>query len=912
MNVWSKFLSQFNGESMLIIKRDIIDPMKTKLGKKFRRLQKTLSKGRRGKSSSRKKSGKSKETTLRFLTIATSLVLFSMVLGIVFVIGLFAYYSRFLPNPNTLLERSEELSTKLYDRSGTPIFEVYGDKNRILITLDEVSPELVSATLATEDATFYQHQGYSPKAMVRAFINTAFGEGLQGGSTLTQQVVKNTLLTQDRTLVRKIKEFILSLQLENNYEKEQIIQMYLNETPYGGQNYGVYTAAKAYFAKHPKDLTLAESAYIAGLPQSPTYYSQFGVNPQAGIERKNYVLNLMHTKGWIGADGKRHYISKEDYEEAKNTNLDFQTAAVSFEAPHFVFWAKSVLIDMFGEEVVEQGGLQVTTTLDLDLQNKAQQIVYDEIESAKQSLNVYNGSLVAMNPQNGEVLAMVGSKGYFLSSEPEACVSGAAGPEGCKFDPQLNVTLSERQPGSSIKPITYATLLEQGYPAAYPLLDVPTKFEGSSPTRPYIPRNYDGIFRGPMSLRKSLGNSLNIPAVKALKIAGIDNMIDMAEEMGITTFTDRDRFGLALTLGGGETKLLELTNAFGVFASKGKYHKATPILEVKDSYGRVLYTNNDGGRKVLSEEVAFLISDILSDDGARSAVFGPRSLLYIPGHQVAVKTGTTDDKRDNYAIGFTSEIVAGVWVGNNNNEKMNPYVASGITGATPIWREFMLTYLEDKEPVEFEPPETVEKIIIDELTGMLPFGDFYSRPEWFIEGTEPTTQSDWYQRIEICKKDGRIANDSCKKYGDTEIKTYVSIKAALPEWQHSVDQWVYENYGADSKYYPPQMKSKLEFEEDGDLQDDLDPVIEIVNLDDGDTVPRVFRLKAEISSPKDIKKVKIYLNGDKVAEDESDPYGYNFDLDSSYIGKEVELKVTVEVKDRNDDSDSVKVKVGAH
>jgi len=302
-----------------------------------------------------------------------------MITGILSITVVFAYYSRFLPNPNTLQERSEDLSTKLYDRNGTSIFEVYGEKNRILIKVDDISPYIISATLAAEDATFYQHLGYSVHAMLRAFKNTIFGEGLQGGSTLTQQVVKNTLLTSDRTVVRKIKEFILSLQLENKYSKDQILQMYLNETPYGGQNYGVYTASKAYFAKDPKDLTLAEAAYISGLPQRPSYYSQFGSNPQAGVERKDYVLSLMNTKGWIGADGKRHFINDEDYEAAKNQELEFQASAISFEAPHFVFWAKSVLIAMFGEDVVEQGGLQVTTTLDLDLQNRAQEIVYEQI-----------------------------------------------------------------------------------------------------------------------------------------------------------------------------------------------------------------------------------------------------------------------------------------------------------------------------------------------------------------------------------------------------------------------------------------------------------------------------------------------------------------------------------------------------
>lgn len=849
--------------------------------------------------------------TLKILTALANLTLILLITGITLLIAVFAYYSRLLPNPNTLLQRSEELSTKLYDRKGKPIYEVYGEKNRILVTLENVSPNLVHATLSAEDALFYEHRGYSIKGMLRAVKNTIFGEGLQGGSTLTQQVVKNTLLTQERTLSRKIKEFILALQLENNYSKEQIIQMYLNETPYGGQNYGIYTASKAYFNKEPKDLTLAESAYLAGLPQSPSRYSQFGSDPQAGIKRKDYVLYLMKERGWVGPDKERHFLSEEDYKNALAEKLNFQSAAISLEAPHFVYWAKSYLINLFGEDAVEQGGLQVTTTLDSGLQEEAQKMVFEQIESVKQSLNLYNGAMVVLDPKTGEVLAMVGSKGFFLDSEPAGCVSGGGGENGCKFDPQVNVATSPRQPGSSIKPITYATMLSQGYTAAFPFLDVPSRFPGSSPTNPYIPVNYDGIFRGPMSLRKSLGNSLNIPAVKALRIVGIENMLGTAEKMGITTFGSKENYGLALALGSGETKLLEMTNAYSVFAAQGLFRKASPILEVKDSYGNVLYKHKDAGKRVLSEEVAFLISDILSDDGARSEVFGANSLLNITGHQVAVKTGTTDDKRDNYAIGFTPSIVVGVWVGNSNNERMNPAVASGISGATPLWREFMLYYLDKKTPSKFVAPKTVKKMRVDSLTGMLPMDEFSSREEWFAKGTEPTSRSEWFQRIEVCKDDGRIANESCKNAGKTKAKTYVKILAELPEWQYSVDQWVYEHFGGNSQYYPPEMKSALEYDSDGKLKD-ADPVVKIVNIKDNSTIPAIFRLKVEVSAPNDIKRVSMYLNDEKVAEDTSEPYGYNFNFSPADIGKKVQLKAVALDSEGNKGDDEVDFEIGGY
>ena len=613
----------------------------------------------------------------------------------------------------------------------------------------------------------------------------------------------------------------------------------------------------------------------------------------------------MNVRGWIDEDGKRHYISKEEYEAAKNEELKFQQTGISFIAPHFVFYAKQQLADMFGEDVVERGGLQVTTSLDLDIQTKAEQIVFEEVEKAK-SLNVWNGAMIALDSKTSQILAMVGSKGYNIKPQPEGCISGTTDENSCKFDPYVNVTLSLRQPGSSIKPITYATMLSQGYTAAFPFLDVPTRFPGESVDKPYIPVNYDGIFRGVMPLRKALGNSLNIPAVKALKIVGIDNMIDTAEKMGVSTFKDRQRFGLALTLGGGETRLLEMTGAFNVFAAKGVYRRPNPIIEVKDAKGNTLYKWQDtGGVQAVTPEVAFLISDILSDDGARSDAFGAGSLLNITGHRVAVKTGTTDDKRDNYAMGFTPSVSIGVWVGNSNNEKMNQYVASGITGATPIWHRFMAEYLKDKPSEKFEPTKDVKKIDVDKLTGMLPADDAEKRTEWFITGSEPTAKSDWYQRIEICKIDGRVSNSGCKGADETEVKTFVKVRAELSEWQYGVDAWVKENYTKEEKYFPPQMTSALEF--DGDEVSNKDNVaVGIMDLKDGDKVYLDFRLNVEVSSYKDVEIVRFYMDDNKVGEDKSLPYGYNLNLSAKDIG---EHQFEVSVTDENGNKGSKKIRL---
>jgi len=843
---------------------------------------------------------------LQLLTYLATFVLIGLVAGVLILVLVLAFFSRSLPDPNRLLERNFELSTRFYDRNGKLLYELFGEKNRTLVKLDQISPNVVHATLSTEDADFYFHHGFSIRGMLRAVKNIAGGDSLQSGSTLTQQVIKNTLLSQEQTMTRKIKELILSLQLENKYSKEDILQMYLNESPYGGQNYGIYSASKAYFNKDPKDLSIAESAYLAGLPQRPSYYSQYGPNPEAGIARKNYVLYLMNERGWVEADGKRHYLNDEEYEKAKNEELHFDVAKVPFAAPHFVFYVKQQLIDMFGEELVEQGGLAVTTSLDLDVQNLAQQIVQEEVDKS-QSMNVWNGSMVVLDPKTGQILAMVGSKGYNLDPLPENCVSGGTGEDGCKFDPYVNVSLSERQPGSAIKPLTYATMLSQGYSVAFPFLDVPSRFEGSAPDKPYIPVNYDGTFRGVVSLRRSLGNSLNIPAVKALKIAGLDNMIDLAEKMGISTFGDRSRYGLALTLGGGETKLLELTGAYSVFASGGAYRRPTPLIEVKDAGGKILHKWQDtGGTQVLDPSVAFLISDILSDDGARSSAFGAGSLLNIPGRQVAVKTGTTDDKRDNYAMGYTPSVVAGIWVGNSNNEKMNPNVASGITGATPIYNRFMKEYLNNKPVEKFEPPKDVKKIEIDEFTGMLPNGDDGRRWEWFQENTVPTAKSDWYQRIEVCEIDGRIANEGCVDADETEEKTFVKIQAELPEWQSSVDWWVKENY-KDSKYFPPQMKSRLEFDGD-EVENKNDVYVAITSPIEKSAVYLDFRLNVEVSSYYDVEGVNIYMDGEKVADDDNEPFGYSFSLPASKIGTH-EIEVTARNEKGDKGSDKVKFEV---
>lgn len=590
-----------------------------------------------------------------------------------------------LPTPDRLTSIATPSTTEFYDRNGKLLYRLYEGRNRSKVNLDELPKYMIDATIAIEDKHFYQHRGIDFFGIARSIYVYARERQVQGGSTLTQQLIKNTLLTSDRTFERKIKEVFLALWTETVYNKDEILQMYFNEVPYGGPAWGIEAAAQTYFGKSAKDLTLAEAAYLAGLPASPTVYSWFGTNPELGMQRQQQVLRRMLE------DGK---ISESDYRIASSEKLQFAAVPNSIKAPHFVMWLRQNLAQKYGEKTVSQGGLKVYTTLDLDLQQKAEQIVADEV-SKLSYLRVSNGAAMITDARTGGVLAMVGSKDYYAN-------------DGGNF----NVTTATRQPGSSIKPITYVTGFKLGYSPGNVMLDIPTSFKNAWET--YTPVNYDGKFHGPVSIRQALGSSYNIPAVKMLALVGIDNMVQTARDMGITTFNDLSRFGLSLTLGGGEVKMVDMMSAYGTFASGGVRHNTTGIVKVVDSSGVTLEDSSDNsGVRVLSPGVSYMISSVLSDNGARTPAFGPNSLLNIPGHTVAVKTGTTDLKRDNWTFGYTPDYVVGVWVGNNNNLPMDPALSSGVTGAAPIWNRIMTEVLRDKPNVAFERPGEVADMTID-------------------------------------------------------------------------------------------------------------------------------------------------------------------------------------------------------
>lgn len=779
----------------------------------------------------------------------------------------FVVFARDLPSPTKLASRDVSLSTKIYDRNEKLLYDIFGNQNRALVNLSELPPYIKEATIAIEDKNFYKHQGVSQRGILRALFNMLFRGKIQGGSTLTQQAVKNVLLSPERTITRKIKEFILAIQVEQRYSKDEILTIYLNEVPYGGTAYGIEAAAQTYFGKKAKDLTLTEAIILAGLPQKPTAYSPFGQNPKAYIARSEDVVRRMR---------EDEYITKEQEAQVKKElpKVSFAEQGAGIRAPHFVLYVRDLLVDQFGQRVVEQGGLRVTTTLDLDLQEEAQKAVAEEIAKLK-NLRVGNGAAIVTNPKTGEILAMVGSKDYFAKD----------------YDGNVNVTLAKRQPGSAIKPINYATAFKKGYNPAFLIMDVSTEFPGGAGQPPYKPVNYDGNFRGPIQVRFALGNSVNIPAVKMLGYVGVEEMLKTAESMGLTTLSatkeNLERFGLSLTLGGGEIRPIDMAEAFGVFANEGVRVDTTAVLEVKDSKGKTLFKYEPpSGKRVLSEEVSFLISDILSDNNARSAVFGTRSHLLISGKTVAAKTGTTDDKRDNWTGGWSNGKknngrVVIVWVGNNDNSPMHPSLASGITGAAPIWNRVMRSATKDAPNEPFEKPDGVQQLEVDAFGGGLSCPGFPTRQEFFIKGTE-STQSCFVQK----QKDG---------------KTYFVFREEDPvstdgknRWQEGINAWMATQ--PDERYHPPSELMTGGGEPPKQVGEN-DVIVHMIDPAPQANVSSVVDIKAKTVSGAEIVTVDLYIDGGFVTSKPGSGDTYTFGYD--FAGAKGTHRIEVRAKNKN-------------
>lgn len=679
-----------------------------------------------------------------------------IILFIVPIIGASIIWKIFLqdlPSPQELIKRDIQVSTKIYDRNGTLLYKIYKDENRSPVPLDLIPLHVQQATLAIEDAEFYQHPGFSLRGISRAIVHNYRNEGeLTGGSTITQQLVKNTLLSPEKTFTRKLREIVLAFQVEWNFNKHQILEMYLNEVSYGGTAYGIQEAAKYYFTKDVQDLTLGEAALLAGLPKSPTQYSPFGPNPNYAFGRQKEVLNLMEVNG---------YISREEKEKAEQEFIMFAPNITDIKAPHFVMYVREILENELGKELVDKGGLEVKTSVDIPTQRMVEQIVKEEVEKLA-SLNVGNGSAIVLNSETGEILAMAGSTDYF----------------DIEKDGNVNLTTRPRQPGSSIKLVNYAYALENGMTAATVVPDTPVSFpvEGQDP---YNPKNYDGQFRGNLTLRDAFAQSRNVPAVKVLDSYGVEKMLDKGKKMGITTWNDPGGYGLSLTLGGGEVKLIELAQVYATIANGGKRPNLTPIISITNYMGNTIpletcrgesesvEANKAGSNKSLPEadaatenvncqsqvvdpRVAFILTDILTDNRARTPVFGANSQLVIPGHpEVAVKTGTSNDLKDNLTVGYTKDYVVAVWVGNNDNTPMSR-IASGVTGATVIFNRIMSELLASKESYNWEEPEGLVRLPICPWTGTLACDGCPVVQEYFLEENKPTRacSADWFKNEE--------------------------------------------------------------------------------------------------------------------------------------------------------------------
>ncbi len=593
-----------------------------------------------------------------------------------------------IPVVSPLQERKVLQSTKIYDRTGTVLLDDLGDNvDRTVVPIADISPTVQKATVAIEDSDFYQHHGIKISSIIRSTLVNIINLGYeQGGSTITQQVVKNSILTTDKTITRKIKEWILAVKLEQVLSKDKILELYLNESPYGGAIYGIEEASMTFLGKHASEVDLAEAAYLAALPQSPTYYSPFGNHLDALESRKNTVLSRMKELG---------FITPTEYDRAYSEKVLFlPPAAAGIRAPHFVFFVREQLEKEFGQDALEQNGWRIITSLDADLEAKAEEIVKKDALQNEKDFNASNAGLVAISPQTGDILAMVGSRDYFDKT----------------IDGNVNIAIAKRQPGSSFKPFVYAAAFEEGYAPETVLFDLPAQFSTSCPADStsdeppcYYPGNFDERFRGPMTLRDALAQSVNIVAIKVLYLVGLTDAIKVARAMGITTLEGPDRYGLTLVLGGGEGTLLDLTSAYSVFGNEGVRNPYRAVLRIEDRNGSLVRDYPLSPEQVIPQNIALNISDVLSDNVARTPEFSANSALYLPGHHVAAKTGTTNDYRDAWILGYTPTFAAGAWAGNNNNTPMVKKIAGFIVA--PMWNEFMRYALTKYPDQPFPEPQ---------------------------------------------------------------------------------------------------------------------------------------------------------------------------------------------------------------
>lgn len=771
------------------------------------------------------------------LHVLKSIILLLVVLGTAFSFigaGIFLIWASTLKMPTIEIIEQQRMgqSTRIYDKTGDVLlYDMHQDIRRTVVPFEDISNHVKNATIAIEDSGFYNHFGIEPLAILRAvIINLRDGDllGGQGGSTITQQVVKNTLLVKDKKLSRKLKEWVLAIKLERDLTKDEILGLYLNEVPYGGTKYGVEEASQGFFGKSAKELTLAESAYLAALPQAPTYFSPYGNNREALDERKNQVLKRML---------EFNYITEEEYQTTKEEKVEFRPfSSGTIKAPHFVFYVIEQLTELYGEDDVSTANLTVITTLDWELQKEAERIVYERAMENSEKYNASNASLMAIDPKTGGVLVMVGSRDYFDD----------------EIDGNYNIGLAKRQPGSSFKPFVYAAAIRKGYTTETVIYDVKTQFstacsktDFSEMNECYSPGNYDNKFRGPMTFREALAQSVNVPAVKVLYLVGMKEAMDLTRSLGITTLENWQRYGLTLVLGGGEVSLLEMTSAYGVFANEGVRHPYTSILEIQSQNNPNVYTHDDKGEQVLEPEVTRTISDILSDNIARTPAFGSDSYLYFPNHDVAVKTGTTNDYRDAWIIGYTPEIAVGAWAGNNTNVPMEKKVAGFIIA--PMWNDFMNIYFE-KYPTstDFISPEEIDPNIKPILNGYRP-----SLQEEFSTSSseENTIKERIHSILHYVNKDDPRGPVPSNPYSDPQY----------PYWEYGVLLWS-ATQGNVSIFDVINETNTSTNDTNGR------PIVTITEPSSGERINKneTVEVLYTVTSDEDIVRVEYFIDGEKI------------------------------------------------
>ena len=764
-----------------------------------------------------------------------------------------------LPDFKSFTERKVQNSTKIYDRTGTIVlYNVNQNIKRTVIPDESIGINIKNATVAIEDSEFYQHGGIRISSIIRGTIWAKLtGKKVQGGSTITQQLIKNTLLNSEVTITRKIKEWILAIKMEGVMDKKTILALYLNEVPYGGSVYGIEEGAKSFFGKNPTDLTLAESAYLAAIPNAPTYYSPYGKNKDKLNERKNLVLKR---------ELDLKFITEKDYNQAINEKVTFlPQQPVHIAAPHFIFFIKDYLEKKYGEGALDNGGLKVITTIDYPLQKKAEEITLTQAKDNEKNWNGKNAAVVVIDPKTGQILSMVGSRDYFDKS----------------IDGNFNVATASRQPGSSFKPIVYALAMQKGYTEKTTLFDVKTEFnascspngyplQGSPKAVCYNPDDYDNKFRGPMTLKDALAQSINVIAVKLLYLVGIKDSIKIAHDLGITTLNDPTRYGLSLVIGGGETTLLDMTSVYSVFANEGIRNPYTGILSVEDNIGNVLEKFEDKSYKVLEPNTTRELSDMLSDNNARIPTFGANSPLVIQGRDVAVKTGTTNDNKDAWTIGYTPSMAVGVWVGNNEN---TPMKKGGAALAGPIWNGVMTEALKSIPVESFNKPDPINTSIPPILRG------FWQGGETFITDLTSSKLATAYTPEEM-KKETSITNVHTILYWIDKdnplagIPTNRTSDSQFTNWEYGVQKW----WNSNKNNYKIITNNDKPIGYDTTHTEATKPIFEINGLEENYIYKKNETINISINTKSigAIKKIDVFVNNNYLTSIKNPPFNYSF------------------------------------